>query len=351
MRILRIYDRGMRFMGEIGDYSSLVWTPRFQEPGEFSVAALATEENCRLLTAGSFAWVRGEKECALIESIAIEEDEDGSEIQASGRFASALMDKRRIRGKPYTYAGAAEAAFAPLFSACMPLFSQEDGITFLLSDAPEGHTPVRFQATYRSLLSYVQRLCKTLGRGFRLRPDFSRRSMTFETYAGRTSPAVFSEAYENLLSASYSEERQDYANVCYVGGSGDGEDRVFASAGDTSAAGFLRRECLLESSNSPPEGTGDGEYEEQLRQAGRDALAQEHAVYKSIACEVNAETPFRFGTDWDLGDDVRIRKSEWGIDERMRVTEISIVTENGITRVIPTLGQPAPEKIEWEDSD
>ena len=360
MRSLRIYNKHMLFMGEIDDYSSLTWTRRWQEPGEFSVTAIATHENVILLKTGFFVWIRGEAECGFIESVIIKENNDGTTVEASGRFAEGLFAFRRIKGTPYRYRARAEAGFRAMIQACAPLFAKEDGIGLILTEPPEGNTKVEMQATYRCLLTYLTRLAKMLAMGFRLRPDFVNKTMTFEVYKGEDTPVILSDRYENLLNLEYSEERKDYANICYVI-AGSEDERDIEIVGDDSLAGLDRRETIYESRASrtaeedDPDADEEGEipewrYRDLLREDGRNEL-ENHIVNESSECEVDYEKPFVYGKDWDLGDTVILRRREWDLDERKRVSEVSIVTENGVTKVIPTLGDPLPETIEWEDSD
>ena len=360
MRTLRVYDKHMKFMGEIDDYSSLTWTRKWQEPGEFSVTAIATPENVDLLKNGFFTWVRGEAECAFIESVVIKENNDGTTVEASGRFSTALFEYRRIKGTPYRYRARAEAGFRAMIQACTPIFSKEDGIGLILTEPPEGNTPVDLQATYRCLLSYLTRLAKMLAVGIRLRPDFVNKTQTFEVYRGKDTPVILSDLYDNLLNLEYSEERKDYCNLCYVI-AGSEDERTIETVGDDTLTGLDRREILFESRASrqaeedDPDADEDGlipegRYRELLREDGRNEL-EKHIVCESAECEVDYEKPFAYGVDWDLGDTVILRRRAWDLDERKRVSEISIVTEKGVTKVIPTLGDPLPETIEWEDSD
>ena len=351
MDALRIYDARMNYLGEIEDYQSLIWTTRWQEPGEFSLTCPATAMNVELLASGFFAWVRGEPECALVESVVLTEDEDSSTAEAGGRMASQLLAWRRIRGLPYRYSGRAGDALSRLTAACSPLVSPEDGIRLILAPAPEPGETVSFQATYRRLLTYLQRVCRLQGWGLRLRPDFTAKTLTLEAYAGESRPGVvFSDRFDNLGKAVFTRSREEYANVCFTLGK-DGESDILETVGAAKAQGLARREALLESSSSREEGASMARFRAQLREQGEDALATQYAEVSSVECETDPLRPFAFGTDWRLGDVVTLRRSAWGLRESKRVTEVSVVREGGITTLAPVFGSPLPEKIEWEDSE
>ena len=361
----------MKFMGEIDDYESLIWTRRYQEPGEFQITALATEDTVSLLKNGFFVWVRGEAECAMIESVSLSETEEGAVVEASGRFTTALFDFRRIIGKPWRYRATAEKAFKALIEACSAIFSDDDGVTLKFADPPEGSTSIQLEATYRNLLSYLTRLAKSLAVGIRLRPDFTNKTMTFEAYAGKDTNVVFSTGYENLYSCEWEEDRQEYRNVCYVtagkldASPGDMDAFTALVVGEETSAGLLRRETRVESKASRQPDEDEAEYDEDgeilpipewqflqiMREDGTKALEQDHIIAESAECEVDHEKPFVYGTDWDLGDTVILRRPEWELNERKRVVEVNIVCEQGKTTITPVLGDPLPETIEWEDSD
>ena len=58
---------------------------------------------------------------------------------------------------------------------------------------------------------------------------------------------------------------------------------------------------------------------------------------------------FKYKKDYDPGDIVTIRKEAWGISLNKRITGIEEVYEQGGVIINPTLGEPIPESITWED--
>lgn len=59
---------------------------------------------------------------------------------------------------------------------------------------------------------------------------------------------------------------------------------------------------------------------------------------------------FRYTEDWNLGDIVTGRQTEWGVSMDQRVTEVEEIYENDTMTVVPTLGTPAPETYNLEDN-
>lgn len=50
---VRIYDRDLNFKGVIENHTSLIWTRKYYEPGNFEIHAPITEQNLRLLAKGN----------------------------------------------------------------------------------------------------------------------------------------------------------------------------------------------------------------------------------------------------------------------------------------------------------
>ena len=214
---------------------------------------------------------------------------------------------------------------------------------------------MRFQATYKGLLSCEQKLAKSAGLGLRLRPDFKQRKIIFDIYKGtdRTTSqginnrVVFSEGYNNLNNTIYRENTQIYKNVAYVGGEGEGADRKIIVVGD--AEGLERREMFVDAKDIDSKDLTASEYEELLRRRGEEALASNIAT-SSIECDTGMDANFKYKEHYNLGDIVTVKKKEWGITEDKRITEIREIYENGGRRIEPTFGNALPEKIDWSDN-
>ena len=94
---VRIYDRDLNFKGVIENHTSLIWTRKYYEPGNFEIHAPITEQNLRLLAKGNIISKRGSSEAGVIEDIENEESDLKNEITAKGRFLSSYMDRRLIK--------------------------------------------------------------------------------------------------------------------------------------------------------------------------------------------------------------------------------------------------------------
>ena len=346
---IRIYDAEMNFQSIIENQRSLLWNRQYNDTGNFELHAPITPYNIRSLQMGNLVWKRGAVDAGIIESRHIEEDYDTNEIVVSGRFLTAYMDRRLIR-PTYNFSGYAEVAMRTILTNAVAIPHVQLGA---LQNFPE---TIEFQATYKRLLSIEQKIAKQTQLGFRFRPDFTNKTITFEVYKGLDrsmgqsdrARVIFSEDYRNLNRAIFEENDQSYFNVCYVGGQGEGEERIYVAVGDTESTGLERREIFVNGSDISSENLTNEEYLEKLRQRGKEKLA-ENIKYNFVECEAIPYGNFQYLIDYDLGDIVTIKKEGWSVAQNLRLTGIVEVYENGTQTIQPTFGEPLPETAKWEE--
>lgn len=338
---LRIYDPEMNFLGVIDVFTSLQWIPRYDTPGSFELHCAITDNTMSLLKRGNLVWKSGDKDAGIIENAKQEITRSKKEITASGRFLSSYLDRRLIKSTFEATNQNLHKVINDLYAACVPipLVQTTDYSKDTWSEK------VSFQATYKSLLSIIQNLCKTTGCGFRIRPDFREKKLYLDVYKGidrslsqSDNPRViFSPEYSNLPEASYSENDQIYSNVCYVGGQGEGADRKIVVVGNDKLSGLERRETFLAATDITPDKLTDAQYEDCLRQRGLEKLA-ESSVLTDTSCLTDAYGSFDYGRDYEVGDIITIRNDQLGIQQDHRVTEVSQIYERGKYQVEPTFG-------------
>lgn len=347
---IRIYDAAMNFRGLIEDQTSFLWTRRYFEPGCFEIHCPITANNLRMLQRGRLVWHRGAAEAGVIESIVLEQDEFKSTITAKGRFLESYMSRRLIRPTYNANNQKVEVVMRELLSNAVPLPLVQLG-------ALQGYTDrVTFQATYKNLLTYETKLAKYAGYGFRFRPDFTAKTITFGVYKGLDrsvsqtdrSRVFFALEYNNIAKAKYQENDQLLKTVCYVGGEGEGSERVYAVAGDDTTTGLERSEMFLSASDVRSDGLTPEQYTAALIQRGNNAL-DNNALSKSFECSTYSAGNFTYKTHYDLGDIVTVRQEQWGLQANLRLVEITEVYESDVPTVQPVFGSPLPSVIDWSD--
>lgn len=346
---IRIYDANMDFQGVIENQKSLLWNRSYNESGSFELHAPVTDYNLRVLKLSNLVWKKGAVDAGVIENISVEEEYDQHYITASGRFLPTYMDRRLIRPM-FNFSGRAEVGMRTILTNAVSIPKVYLGT---LNNFTES---IEFQATYKSLLAIEQKIAKAANLGFRFRPDFTEKKIYFEVYKGvdrsleqaDRARVIFSEEFRNLNKATYQENDQLLGTVCYVGGQGEGSDRVYATVGDDSLTGLARREIFVNGSDISKEGLTDNQYMEKLRQRGLEKLA-ESTLFQSMECEAIPTGNFNYLTDYDVGDIVTVKKVNWGITRSLRLSAVTESYENGTVTIIPTFGTPLPETVNWEE--
>ena len=346
---VRIYNSDLYRVGQIENQTSLIWTRRYYEPGEFELHAPITTENLQLLTEGNLVSMKGAAEAGVIEDIEKEESDVKNEITAKGRFLSSYMDRRLIK-QIYTVSnGKIEESMHNLIDVC-------DTIPLLTRAALKGYSDtITFQISYKGLQVVETKLAKAGTIGYRFRPDFENKKIIFETYKGAdhtttqntNSRVIFSEDYNNLKNAIYKYNDQKLKTRAVVGGEGEGTARKYITVG--SGSGLNLREVFVDARDISSADMTTAEYEAALQQRGYDAL-NEDIVAESLECETEPSINFIYKTDYDLGDVVTVKKRKWGLFMNQRITELQEVYEHGTGYVVPTLGSPLSETIDWGDN-
>lgn len=344
---VRIYGRNLFRIGQIENQTSLIWTRKFYEPGTFELHAPITDENLYMLKEGNIVGKKGSAEAGIIEDIEKEESDIKNEITVKGRFLSSYMDRRLIK-KTVNFSGYIEVAMRQLYSGCIPIPLVELGSLNGFTERAE------FQVTMKNLLAYENKLSRAGAIGFRFRPDFVNHKIIFETYQGKdrtlsqheNNRVIFSEDYNNLNNAIYKYNSQNLKTFAIVGGQGEGDARTYYELGG--GEGYDLREVFVDAKDLNPDGMTAAGYKAALLQRAQETL-NESIVSESLECETEAEINFTYKEDYDLGDIVTVRKKKWNLYMNQRITELSEVYEYGGMTVVPTFGDPLPEKIKWDE--
>ena len=344
---VRVYGQDLFRIGQIENQTSLIWTRKFYEPGTFEFHAPVTDENLSLLQPGNIIGKKGSAEAGIIEDIEKEESDIKNEITVKGRFLSSYMDRRLIK-RTVNFSGYIEVAMRQLYSGAVPIPLVELGSLNGFSERAE------FQVTMKNLLAYENKLSRAGAIGFRFRPDFVNHKIIFETYQGKdrtlsqheNNRVIFSEDYNNLNNAIYKYNSQNLKTFAIFGGQGEGEERTYYELGG--GEGYDRREVFVDAKDVSKEGLTEEQYKAALLQRAQEEL-NESIISESLECETNAGINFGYKEDYDLGDIVTVRKKKWNLYMNQRITELSEVYEYGGMTVVPTFGDPLPEKIKWDE--
>ena len=343
-----VYDREMRLQGVIENQTSLIWSRKLYTAGKFEIHAPATRENLELLQPGNIITKGDKKEAAVIRGMENEESTVLNEIIRTGYFMPIYFSDR-LTGPMFNFSGTAEAALYKL------AHTPEAIPRMTWADLQGYEEKVEFQATYKNTLSHMEKIARGAGLGFRVVPDFGKKTLIFEVFKGKDRTAgqkvsarvIFSETYNNLNRAKYTYNDELYKTRVIVGGAGEGTARVYVTVGG--GTGLDLREVFLDAKDINQEKLTQEQYIEALNTRGKEYLTTSCQIAECFEGEAEAEVNFIYKKDYDLGDIVTIEKKGWNISTDLRITELQEVYEYGGMYVVPTFGDALPEVIKWDD--
>ena len=346
---IRVYNSSLDLQGIIENQTSLIWVRKYFEPGTFELHAPITDFNLKLLTIGNLVTMYGQDDAGIIEDVEYEESPEQNEITAQGRFLGAYMGYRLIKGT-VNIDTTVELAMRQLLSDATPIPLVELGELHGFTETVSG------QVTYKNLLTFMTKLAKAGNIGYRFRPDFNAKKIYFETYEGvdrsieqsDNNRVTFSENYDNLNQVDYRANDQSYANVAYVIGKDADENEILLVVGDTESEGLERREIYVDATGVSSTDLTTEEFYAAIRQEGQNTLNAD-AFSETFECDTNANGNFVYRSNYDLGDIVTVKKASWGMQRSLRITELQETYEYGAMTVTPTMGNPLPTAIDWED--
>lgn len=347
---IRIYSQDLRFKGVSENQTSISWHRKYFEPGEFEIHTPITPENVKLYQMNNLVWLQGAVEAGVIEDLKYEETNNINEIIIKGRFLESYMD-RRIIYPIVNFEGYTEVGMRKLLDDLAYSFPFVE-----LGELQGFEDEVNFQVGWKNLLDCETRLAKSSNLGYRFRPDFTARKIYFEVYKGldRTrsqhvrSFTEFSDDFDNINSAAFYDNDQLEKTVAYVAGEEREGQRTIVIVGDSEGTGYARRELYVDAKDLSSDNLTPEQYEATLIQRGIEKL-NENMRSTSLECVTIPLGNFNYKRDYDLGDIVTTKKSNWNVGQDLRITEIEEVYEHGAMQVVPTLGNPLPTTLSMED--
>lgn len=345
--ILSFYSPELVLCFDLGKYKSLRWRPMYDKPGEFE---LHTSPHLFQRVERGQLILRADrpKETVRVEGVEIE----GGALIITGRFLSCALADAGIRTQ--------HRFDCPIEDAMRQLVEEEYNRisrTLPMKLAAAGGFPatIQCQVSLKNLLTVLQAMAKAGGLGFRVYADPEEQALYFEIYEGvdrtegqeNNARVTFSDVYFNIDKPHYTENEANYKNYAIVCGAGEGMNRSIVEVDRTN--GEDRRELLVDARDLSQGEQTAAQYAAVLTQRGNDKL-DEHNRIQSFEAGIKSSSQFRYTVDWNLGDIVTGKQTEWGVAMDQRVTEVEEVYENDAITVTPTLGTPAPETYNLEDN-
>ena len=340
---LYIANTNFELVGVTDSYTSLIWTERYNDCGDFEIMISANDKNIDILQNGYYIKRTDTDKVGVVETKTTQTNEEtGDYIIVSGRMLESVLD-RRIVWQQTTLNGSINECIRRLLleNAISPSESARKipNFTFVTQEEFEGR--VEMQITGDSLLTAVLDICKMFGLGFKVILSTAN-VITACLYKGvdrsyqqtENSYVEFSPNFDNLISSNFITSTQNYKNVALIAGEGEGLDRRTSSVG--TAEGMNRYELYVDARDiSSNEGKiAEQEYKKLLDERGKEKLL-ECLTETYFEADIEPQFMFQYRKDYTLGD-VVILKNQNGITAYPKVVEIIESEDETGYKVVPT---------------
>lgn len=335
-------------------FSSLLWDVEYYSCGVFEIYIAANPQNIEIFKTGKIVGRDDDKEhYGLIESVKIETDaEDGDYLIVSGRFLMCLLERRIIYP---TCSFTSQTSYSEIVRsvASQNAISADNrripGFSLGSVSGDCWDQTTKLQVSYDNLMEWIYTVCEKIGGTANIllsKVRGEQYEMVLELSEGidrsieqQENPhIIFSDAYSNLLSFSYAEDRSIQRNFAYILGKGEGTERKRTTYFDGSEPAFLERyEVYVDAKDMADEQQENGEskpiseneYIELLKERGKENIILPMTASESqIAAQ---STQFRYNTDYFVGDYVTVEHRRFGLrqDKIQIIGMIESFDQNG----------------------
>ena len=337
-----IRDNNFNIVGIVDDYESIIWTERYNSPGDFQLygpLASTIAEYCKV---GYFANIPNSDRTMIIETISAENNPNqSSKITVTGRSVESLLERRIIWGTQVFLGenNLVQDAIREIITnhIISPAVTQRaiPNFSFVENSDPSllemTFAPIQYDGD--NVLDVITNLCQTYNLGFRVINSGS--SFTMNIFNGTNRAAdqsdypviTFSEEYDNITESRFDMDKKPYKNVALVDGEENQETHVkFRTvAGDEMAEGLDRYEMKVDSGISSTYQDGETtktieatKYAQMVREKGTEELDKVKDIYK-LDGKIEPET-IKYGFDYYVGDTMQF-VGLFGINTKVRITE------------------------------
>lgn len=333
---VRIFDKDLKFLGEMDAYIGLEFISRWTTYGEFKlfVFDIAPE-----MKHGHYIMLDNDpRKTGIIKRIQNGDDESIT-AEIDGFTLIHILTQRLTyppAGKAYhAFHAPAEDIICSLVTVnAVDTADPKRNIPSLEVKSSQGRGDrLYYQTRYDNLCDSVKELCEASGLGAVITLDPDRQKLVFEVMEGtdRSSdqeerpPMIFNKEYDNVTNREYISDMSEYKNCAVTAGQGDGAERKITVVGGDNT-GMDRYELFVDAR--------DIQDDTQLPDRGKAKLA-EHICVDTYSSDVD---PGKYRIKWDLGDIVTTIDREYDVFINERIVEVTETFDSTGYVVSPTFG-------------
>lgn len=335
MQPIRIFSPSLLLLAEIDDYESLIFTRNYHKAGNFQIVINFNKQNVGYLQKGNLIHLSSRK-CGIITHIELSLEKE-EVVKVIGYTLSGIA-KERITVPPsggYDRVNSDTETIMKTFVNNNLITTDADRIYPLLELATNQNRGQTYnvQTRYKNLEEVLEGISLLSGVGWEI--FFDNDKLSFDVYEGFdltanngvNNPVVFSTEYDNIKSQKYVDSTKDTRSVAYVGGRGEGEDRLIVMTG--SGTGRQRKEIFVDArdiggTEDPP--LTQGEIQDRLINRGNQRLSELRPI-QTFESSILDYSNFVYEQDFNLGDIVTVQNKKWGLTLDTRITEVKEIYE------------------------
>lgn len=343
-----IRDNNFNIVGIVDDYESIIWTERYNTPGDFQLYGPLDSTITEYCKVGYFANIPNSDRTMIIETISAESNpRQSNKITVTGRSVESILERRIIWGTEVFLGenNLVQDAIREIITnhVISPAVAQRaiPNFNFVDNEDPSllemTFAPIQYDGD--NVLDVITNLCQTYNLGFRVINSGS--SFTMNIFNGTNRAAdqsdypviTFSEEYDNVTESRFEMDKKPYKNVALVNGEEyevEGTDpplkvKERTVAGDEMAEGLDRYEMKVDAGISRTYQEGDQtktiattKYTQMIREKGTEELDKVKDIYK-LDGKIEPEA-IKYGVDYYVGDTMQF-VGLFGINTKVRITE------------------------------
>lgn len=351
--LLNVFDTEFNQIAIIDDYTSLIWTEKYQEVGDFELELRYDKKWKDILKQDYYCRIDPSERTMIIEKVQIEHDDDGlSVMTVSGRSVECILERRIVYKKQTFDNVSIQDSIKKLFEAeiIAPESDNRKISNFKFVESKDAYiTKLKFKQDYDgdSILDVIEDLCSDKRMGYKILMDDDN-NFNFQFYKGvdrsmeqrLNEVVVFSENYDNLISSEYYSDKSEFFNTIYVTASNSegGSSKTEVNLDETPAKGLARRETTCSESDLQSNSkTSDnkGLSSDAKKSKGRIKLKKDYKIKEVMEGDISYESMFVYPDDYQVGDKVQFIDI-YGNNRAMTVTEMVIGRDDSGYTMIPT---------------
>ena len=228
--ILYILNPELEIIKVIDSASSVIWTRRYYEAGDFEIYIKADDDIRKYLTPGNYIMRFDSDTAYVIESLKLQTDaENGDYMTVTGRDLKAML-KRRIIWKQTLLQGTLKECIERILNEnVINPESSARALNMTIGNYSIRDIHMEAQYTGDDIYEVITALCKANDIGWNIRITDDRK-LEFYMYEGinrsygqtENDYVTFSCDFENIVTSEYAYDKSELRNVALVAGEGEG---------------------------------------------------------------------------------------------------------------------------------